>query len=196
MSSSRTPTKSSGSKKDDPKNARTPTSQNATPSAGSSQRRNVAGSQIASPANRSGAASAASPSANRQKINSADKQNAASPLPSTRIFSRISHCFLSSLFYQSNQRQAGQKLLKMLSVKTSRLFEMKICCFAFVVLPPGIQSLFISSTTQQALQLCVDEDITQENNTKMIEKEVLLNDIQTNGQGSNFFEFQQQIQVG
>lgn len=29
----------------------------------------------------------------------------------------------------------------------------------------------------------------------MIEKEVLLNDIQTNGQGSNFFEFQQQIQV-
>jgi len=55
--------------------------------------------------------------------------------------------------------------------------------------------LFISSTTQQALQLCVDEDITQENNTKMIEKEVLLNDIQTNAQGSNFYEFQQQIQV-
>jgi len=29
----------------------------------------------------------------------------------------------------------------------------------------------------------------------MIEKEVLLNDIQTNAQGSNFYEFQQQIQV-
>jgi hypothetical protein len=29
----------------------------------------------------------------------------------------------------------------------------------------------------------------------MIEKEILLNDIQTNGQGSNFYEFQQQIQV-
>jgi len=41
----------------------------------------------------------------------------------------------------------------------------------------------------------VDEDVTQENNHKMIEKEILLNDIQMNGQGSNFFEFQQQIQV-
>jgi hypothetical protein len=29
----------------------------------------------------------------------------------------------------------------------------------------------------------------------MIGKETLLNDIQTNGQGSTFFEFQQQIQV-
>lgn len=67
--------------------------------------------------------------------------------------------------------------------------------FLFLDLPPGIYSLFISSATQQALQLCVDEDITQENNTKMIDKEVLLNDIQTNGQGSNFFEYQQQIQV-
>ena len=45
------------------------------------------------------------------------------------------------------------------------------------------------------MQLCVDEDITQENNTKMIDKEILLNDIQTHGQGSNFFELQQQIQV-
>jgi hypothetical protein len=46
------------------------------------------------------------------------------------------------------------------------------------------------------MQLCVDEDLTQENNSKLIDKEILLNDIQTNGQGSNFFEFQQQIQVG
>jgi hypothetical protein len=45
------------------------------------------------------------------------------------------------------------------------------------------------------MQLCVDEDLTQENNSKLIDKEILLNDIQTNGQGSNFFEFQQQIQV-
>lgn len=58
-----------------------------------------------------------------------------------------------------------------------------------------MHSIFISSTTQQALQVCVDEDLTQESNTKMIGKEVLLNDIQTNGQGSNFIEFQQQIQV-
>ena len=62
-------------------------------------------------------------------------------------------------------------------------------------MPPGIQPIFISSATQVALQLCVDEDVTQENNTKMIEKEILLNDIQTQGQGSNFFEYQQQIQV-
>ncbi|CAF3107715.1 unnamed protein product [Rotaria socialis] len=61
-------------------------------------------------------------------------------------------------------------------------------------LPPGIHTIFISSTTQQAMQLCVDEDLTQENNSKMIDKEILLNDIQTNGQGSNFYEFQQQIQ--
>ena len=45
------------------------------------------------------------------------------------------------------------------------------------------------------MQLCVDEDLTQENNSKMIEKEILLNDIETNGQGSNFYEFQEQIQV-
>lgn len=64
-----------------------------------------------------------------------------------------------------------------------------------IVLPPGIQPIFISATTQQALQMCVDEDVTQENNFKMIDKEILLNDIQTNGQGSNFYEFQQQIQV-
>jgi len=29
----------------------------------------------------------------------------------------------------------------------------------------------------------------------MIQKEILLNDIQNNGQGSNFYEFQQHIQV-
>ena len=62
-------------------------------------------------------------------------------------------------------------------------------------LPDGIHPIFISSATQQAMQICVDEDVTQESNTKMIEKETLLNDIQTHGQGSNFFEFQQQIQV-
>lgn len=45
------------------------------------------------------------------------------------------------------------------------------------------------------MQLCVDEDLTQENNSKMIDKEILLKDIETSGQGSNFFEFQQQIQV-
>ncbi|CAF0793564.1 unnamed protein product [Rotaria sordida] len=61
-------------------------------------------------------------------------------------------------------------------------------------LPSGIHTIFISSATQQAMQLCVDEDLTQENNAKMIDKEILLNDIQTNGQGSNFYEFQQQIQ--
>ncbi len=41
----------------------------------------------------------------------------------------------------------------------------------------------------------MDEDVTQENNHKLIEKEILLNDIQTNGQASNFNDFQQQIQV-
>jgi hypothetical protein len=55
--------------------------------------------------------------------------------------------------------------------------------------------IFISSATQQVLQICVDEDVTQESNTKFIDKEILLNDIQTNGQTSNFLEFQQHIQV-
>lgn len=81
MSSSRTPTKSGGSKKDEPNNPRSSVSQSGTPPVSSAQRRSVAGSQVGSPAVRSGAASAASPSGNRQKINSADKQNAASPLP-------------------------------------------------------------------------------------------------------------------
>lgn len=64
-----------------------------------------------------------------------------------------------------------------------------------LVLPSGMHSIFVSSATQQALQICVDEDVTQESNWKLIPKEVLLNDIQTNGQASNFIEFQQQIQV-
>ncbi|CAF3614114.1 unnamed protein product [Adineta steineri] len=61
-------------------------------------------------------------------------------------------------------------------------------------LPPNIHSIFISSATQQALQLSVDEDVTQENNSKMIDKEVLLKDIESLGQGSNFYEFREQIQ--
>ena len=67
--------------------------------------------------------------------------------------------------------------------------------FDCVDLPPGMHSIFISSATQQAMQLCVDEDLTQENNVKMIDKELILNDIQAHGQVSSFFEFQQQIQV-
>jgi hypothetical protein len=62
-------------------------------------------------------------------------------------------------------------------------------------LPTGLHSIFISSLTQQALDVRVDEDVTQENNWKLISKETLLNDIQTHGQSSNFIEFQQQIQV-
>ncbi|CAF0933439.1 unnamed protein product [Adineta ricciae] len=61
-------------------------------------------------------------------------------------------------------------------------------------LPSNIHSIFISSATQQALQICVDEDVTQDNNWKLVDKEVLLKDIETLGQGSNFYEFQQQIQ--
>ncbi|UJR25204.1 hypothetical protein I4U23_006556 [Adineta vaga] len=61
-------------------------------------------------------------------------------------------------------------------------------------LPPNMHSIFISSATQQALQLSVDEDVTQDNNWKLIDKEILLKDIETLGQGSNFYEFQQQIQ--
>ena len=67
--------------------------------------------------------------------------------------------------------------------------------FVIVDLPPNIHSIFISSATQQALQICVDEDVTQDNNWKLVDKEVLLKDIETLGQGSNFYEFQQQIQV-
>ncbi len=84
----------------------------------------------------------------------------------------------------------------MLSVRKINTLIFVIINFSFfVVLPHGIHVIFISAVTQQALQLCVDEDVTQENNSKMIDKEILLNDIQTNGQGSNFYEFQQQIQV-
>ncbi|CAF1214774.1 unnamed protein product, partial [Didymodactylos carnosus] len=62
-------------------------------------------------------------------------------------------------------------------------------------LPPGLHTIFISSATQQSLQLRVDEDLTQESNLKLIGKDVLLDDIQTAGQASSFFEFQQQIQA-
>ena len=81
MSAPRTPTKSGGSKKDDSKNPRASVSQTGTPPTGSGQRRSAAGS----PAVRSGAASAASPSGNREKLSSANKQNAASPVPGKKI---------------------------------------------------------------------------------------------------------------
>ncbi len=84
MSASRASTKASGSKGDEPKNSRSPGSQSITPpTTGSAQRRSVTGS----PAVLSGAASAASPSGNRDKLNSATtKQNAASPIPGRNIY--------------------------------------------------------------------------------------------------------------
>ncbi len=87
MSSPRTPTKSAGSKEDESKNPRSSISQTDTPPIGSGQRRSVAGSQTSSPVVRSGAASAASASGTRDKLNSAtNKQTAASPVPGRVIY--------------------------------------------------------------------------------------------------------------
>ncbi len=87
MSTSRTPTKSPGSKGDETKNPRSSLSQSDTPPIGSGQRRSAAGSQIGSPSVRSGRGSAASPSGARDKLSSAtNKQNAASPIPSRNRF--------------------------------------------------------------------------------------------------------------
>jgi len=83
MSTPRTPTKSGGSKVDESKNPRSPGSQVSTPPTGGGQRRSVPGSQVGSPAVRSSVTSAASPSASRDKIDSAtNKPTAASPIPS------------------------------------------------------------------------------------------------------------------
>lgn len=83
MSTPRTPTKSGGSKGDESKNPRGLVSQTGTPPIGSGQRRSVVGS----PAVRSGATSAASPSGTRDKLSSAtNKQNAPSPIPGINIY--------------------------------------------------------------------------------------------------------------
>ena len=87
MSAPRTPTKSAGSKRDESPKPRTPGSQVATPPTGGGQRLSATGSQIGSPAVRSGATSAASHTGNREKINSAaSKQNTASPTPGRKIY--------------------------------------------------------------------------------------------------------------
>jgi hypothetical protein len=87
MSAPRTPTKSGGSKADEAKSSRTSPNQLATPPLGSGQRRSGAGSQLGSPAVRSGATSAASPLGTRDKLSSAtNKQNAASPIPGRFIY--------------------------------------------------------------------------------------------------------------
>jgi len=87
MSSPRTPTKSGGSKGDESKNPRKSVSQTGTPPIGSGQRRSATGSQIGSPAVRSGATSVASPTGNRDKLSSAtSKQSAASPIPGITIY--------------------------------------------------------------------------------------------------------------
>ena len=88
MSAPRTPTKSAGSKGDEAKPPRpVGSAASGTPSTGSAQRRSATGSQVGSPAVRSGAASAASPSGLREKIGSAaNKQAAASPIPGKNTF--------------------------------------------------------------------------------------------------------------
>jgi len=97
MSTPRTPTKSGGSRGDESKNPRNSVSQTGTPPIGSGQRRSAAGSQIGSPSVRSGTASAASPTGNRDKLNSAsNKQNAASPIPGITIY--LERKFLFFLF--------------------------------------------------------------------------------------------------
>ena len=86
MSAPRTPTKSGGSREGESKSGRGSVTQIATPPTDSAKRRSATGSQLGSPAVRSGATSAASPSGTRDKLNSATgKQNAASPVPGRNI---------------------------------------------------------------------------------------------------------------
>lgn len=104
MSTPRTPTKSGGSRGDESKNPRGSVSQTGTPPIGSGQRRSATGSQIGSPAVRSGATSAASPTGNRDKLNSAtNKPNAASPIPSRHIYLKM-HFYLLFLSDQIGYR--------------------------------------------------------------------------------------------
>jgi hypothetical protein len=112
MSAPRTPTKSATSKESEPKSARSSAKQAATPPPGSGQRRTAGGSQLGSPAIRSGATSAASPSGTRDKLNSAtNKQNAASPIPSTNISfeNKLKSLILYVTFKRSNRLQVEQK---------------------------------------------------------------------------------------
>lgn len=109
MSAPRTPTKSGGSKGDDAKTPRPagsaaprPAGSAAprSPPTGSAQRRSAAGSQVGSPAVRSGAASAASPSGLRDKLNSAaNKQAAASPIPGQQTFTQKLFNLLDWFFF-------------------------------------------------------------------------------------------------
>jgi hypothetical protein len=60
--------------------------------------------------------------------------------------------------------------------------------------PPGLYRLFISSGMQQAFNIRSDEDITQEDNIRMIAKQPILDDLYKKQAGSDFHALRKQIE--
>ncbi len=59
--------------------------------------------------------------------------------------------------------------------------------------PPGMYRIFLTNSTQIAFNLKADEDITQEDNTRMIPKQQIMDDITKKNAGSDFHPLKQQI---
>ncbi len=60
--------------------------------------------------------------------------------------------------------------------------------------PHGLYRLFISSSVQQVLNIRADEDVTQEENIKSINKQLILDDIQKKMATSDFYPFRKLIE--
>jgi len=52
--------------------------------------------------------------------------------------------------------------------------------------PPGLYRLFISSNTQEAFNIRIDDDVTQQDNLRMIDRQQILDDIYKKQVGSDF----------
>lgn len=60
--------------------------------------------------------------------------------------------------------------------------------------PPGLYRLFISSATQNRLNIKTDEDVTQEDNIRKLSKQVIVEDMQTLMSLSDFAPLRKQIE--
>lgn len=87
----------------------------------------------------------------------------------------------------TNARQSSQKSLKD-KANEPAVDEHTIDC------PPGLYRIFISGKMQQALNIRSEEDVTQEDNVRTIQRQLLLDDIYLKQAGSEFSALRKQIE--
>lgn len=60
--------------------------------------------------------------------------------------------------------------------------------------PPGMYRIFLTNATQTAFNLKADDDVTQEDNTRMIPKQQIMDELMKKNAGSDFHPLKQLIE--